>query len=294
MLAAAAMVAFAANSLLSRAALRGDEIDAASFTAVRLATGAAVVALIVLGRRGTFRGAGSWGSSAALAAYAVAFTFAYRELGAGTGALILFGTVQLTMIIGGLLAGDRPSAAQWLGWSIALAGLIVITAPGLDPPPARGALLMLVAGVAWGGYSLRGRGVARPLATTADNFVRTVPVALVLVGVALATGGHASPLGIALAAASGGVASGLGYSLWYAVVPALGAPRAAALQLSVPVLTAVSAMLLFGEVLRPTTAIGGAAIICGLALALRATPAETPGTRTGLDSPSSRARSGTS
>ncbi len=268
LLAAAAMVGFAANSLLSRAALRGNEIDAASFTAIRLATGAVVLALLVLGRRGSFRGAGSWRSAAALAGYAVAFTFAYRELGAGAGALILFGTVQLTMITGGLLGGDRPTAAQWIGWAVALAGLVVINAPGIDPPPVRGAALMIVAGIGWGIYSLRGRGVARPLATTADNFVRTVPIAIVLILVAQLTGARASARGIVLAAASGGLASGLGYSLWYAAVPVLGATRAAAIQLSVPVLTAAAAMLLFGEVLRPGLAIGGAAIVCGLALAL--------------------------
>jgi drug/metabolite transporter (DMT)-like permease len=262
------MIGFAANSLLSRAALRGNEIDAASFTAIRLATGAIVLAVIVLARRGSFRGAGSWVSAVALASYAVAFTFAYRELGAGAGALILFGAVQLTMITGGLLGGDRPSPVQWLGWSLALAGLVVINAPGIDPPPARGAALMVAAGIAWGVYSLRGRGVARPLATTTDNFVRTLPIALVLFVIAQRVGSHASARGIALAAASGGLASGLGYSLWYAAVPALGAQRAAAIQLSVPILTAAAAVMLFGEAVRPGLAIGGAAILCGLALAL--------------------------
>jgi len=265
LLAAAAMLAFAANSLLGRAALRTDQIDATSFTAIRLATGALVLGLLVVGRRERLRGAGSWASAIALAVYAVAFTFAYRELPAGTGALILFGAVQLTMIGGALLRGDRPTLLQWVGWTCALGGLVVITAPGLDPPPLDGTLLMLAAGAAWGVYSLRGRGIARPLATTADNFVRTLPIAAVLV---FAGTRHLTATGVVLAACSGGIASGLGYSLWYAAVPALGATRSAAVQLSVPVITALAALALFGEPLRPTLIAGGAAILLGLALAL--------------------------
>ncbi|MEO8548412.1 MAG: DMT family transporter [Kofleriaceae bacterium] len=258
------MLCFAANSLLSRAALRGGSIDAASFTAIRLATGALVLVLLAASRRERVRSAGSWASAAALATYAVAFTFAYRELTAGTGALLLFGAVQLTMIAGALIRGERPSPIQWVGWLIAIGGLGVITAPTLDPPPLTGALLMLAAGIAWGIYSLRGRGVARPLATTADNFLRTVPVALLRIAFAR----HLTVEGAVLAAASGGLASGVGYSVWYAAVPALGATRAAAVQLSVPVLTALAAMLLFSEALTPTLAGGGSAIVVGLALAL--------------------------
>ena len=278
LLAAAAMICFAANSLLSRAALRSGAIDAGSFVAIRLATGALVLAILVMARRepqvtrasgsGLVRG-GSWASAGALAAYALAFTVAYRELPAGTGAVILFGSVQLTMIGVGVARGERPTPLQWVGWLCAVAGLVVVNAPGMDSPPPRGAALMVLAGIAWGIYSLRGRGVQRPLATTADNFLRTLPLALVVITIVQVTGAHLTVLGIALAAASGGLASGLGYSLWYAAVPALGATRAATVQLSVPVITAVSAMVLFGEALRPTLAIGGSAIILGLALALR-------------------------
>jgi drug/metabolite transporter (DMT)-like permease len=281
LLAAAAMLGFAANSLLSRAALRGDAIDAGSFVAIRLASGALVLVLLVMARRESLftrpsgsgfakqLGGGSWPSAGALALYALAFTFAYRELPAGTGAVILFGTVQLTMIGVGIARGERPTPLQWIGWLCAVAGLVVVNAPGIDPPPPRGAALMFVAGIAWGIYSLRGRRVQRPLATTADNFLRTLPVALVLITISQVTGAHLTVRGIALAAASGGLASGLGYSLWYAAVPALGATRSAAVQLSVPVITAASAIVLFAEPLRPTLAIGGGAIILGLALALR-------------------------
>jgi drug/metabolite transporter (DMT)-like permease len=272
-LTALAMIGFAANSLLCRAALRGGgggEIDAASFTAIRLATGAVVLVALVTARKTSVRGEGTWISALALAAYAVAFSYAYLQIGAATGALLLFGSVQLTMIVGGLLRGERPTARQWLGWLVALGGLVVINAPRLDPPPPRGAALMMAAGVAWGIYSLRGRGITRPLVATAGNFARSVPIAALLVAVALATQAHASATGIALAAASGGIASGLGYSLWYAAVPSLGATRAAVVQLSVPVLTAVAAIFVLGEPLRTTVAIGGAAIVGGLALALRA------------------------
>jgi len=269
LLTAAAMIGFAGNSLLCRAALRGGSIDAASFTAIRLATGAGVLAAIVLARGARPRGEGTWRSAFALAGYAIAFSFAYLEIGAAVGALILFGSVQLTMIAGGLLRGEHPTPRQWLGWFVAVAGLVTINAPGLDPPPLLGAVLMMLAGIAWGVYSLRGRTITRPLVATADNFLRCVPIAAGLVAIALALHAHATPAGIALAAISGGVASGLGYSLWYAALPSLGAPRAAVVQLSVPVLTAAAAIALLGEPLRTTIAIGGTAIVGGLALALR-------------------------
>ncbi|HTL31951.1 MAG TPA: DMT family transporter [Kofleriaceae bacterium] len=268
------MIAFAGNSLFCRAALRSNSIDAASFTAIRLATGAAVLAMLVVARRSpppsssSLRGEGTWTSAAALAAYAVAFSFAYLRIGAAAGALILFGSVQLTMIAGGLLRGERPSPQQWLGWLVALAGLIVINAPRLDPPSPLGAALMVIAGIAWGIYSLRGRGIERPLIATAGNFVRSVPAAALLIAIAFATHGHATPKGIALAAASGGIASGIGYSLWYAAVPALGAHRAAVVQLSVPVITALAAVTLLGEAMTTTLLAGAAAIVGGLALAL--------------------------
>ncbi len=260
------MIGFAANSLLCRAALRGGAIDAPTFTAIRLASGALVLVLIVVARRSSMRGAGSWPSALALAVYAVAFSFAYLRIGAAVGALILFGCVQLTMIIGGLLRGEHPTPRQWIGWLVAVAGLVALNAPGLDPPPPLGSALMATAGIAWGIYSLRGRGIDRPLLATAGNFARCLPIAAVL----LLFHVHASTTGIMLAMASGAIASGLGYSLWYAAVPSLGAARAAFVQLSVPVITALAAVGLLGETLRPTLAIGGTAIVGGLAIALTA------------------------
>ncbi len=268
LLAATALLGFAANSLLCRLALRSGEIDAASFTAIRLASGAAVLALLYAARTRGLPRAGSWSSAAALAAYAVLFSFAYLDLPAGTGALLLFGSVQLTMIGGALLRGERPTVRQWLGWLVALAGLVVLTAPGVDPPPPLATALMLGAGIAWGVYTLRGAGVTDPLAATAGNFARALPIAIVVAVIALSRHAQLSARGIALAAVSGGIASGLGYSLWYAAVPALGATRAAAIQLAVPVLTAIAGIALLGESLRIALAIGGSAIVLGLALAL--------------------------
>src|SRR5262245_28706653 len=173
------MIAFAANSLLCRAALRGGAIDAASFTAIRLASGAAVLVAIVQARPGAepVRSAGNWRSAMALAAYAVTFSYAYLRLGASTGALILFGAAQLTMITGGIVRGEHPTPRQWIGFVLAAAGLVLINLPSLDPPPPVGAALMFVAGLTWGIYSLYGRGSTRPIAANAANFARSVPVA---------------------------------------------------------------------------------------------------------------------
>jgi drug/metabolite transporter (DMT)-like permease len=269
-LTSATMIAFAANSLLCRAALRGGAIDAASFTAIRLASGALVLVAITRARRSAepARGGGSWPSALALSAYAVAFSYAYLRIGASTGALLLFGSVQLTMITGGLVRGEHPTVRQWVGFLVAAGGMITINLPSLDPPPLDGAALMLASGVAWGIYSLRGRGAARPIATTAGNFARSVPIAAVLAVIAIATSAHLSDRGILLAIASGGIASGLGYCLWYAVLPSLGAARAAFVQLSVPVIAAAGAVALLDEPLRRHVAIGGAIILGGLALAL--------------------------
>lgn len=269
-LTAVAMVAFAANSLLCRLALDRGAIDAASFSSIRLLAGAVALAVILQLRRGEpARAVADWWAAAMLFTYVAMFSFAYLSLSAGTGALILFGAVQLTMFGVGLYSGERFRASAWFGLALAAGGLVYLVSPGLAAPPLAGAAMMAVAGIAWGVYSLRGRGVTRPLAATAGNFARCVPVAALLAVVALANGAHASAAGIALAAASGGIASGLGYSLWYAAVPALSATQAAVVQLSVPVITALAAVVLLAEPLRWPLAIGGAAIVGGLAIALR-------------------------
>jgi len=265
-----AMLAFAANSLLCRLALGPRLVDAATFTAMRLLSGAVVLALLVLGRSGASRPAGTWRAASALFAYAAAFSFAYLALPAGTGALILFGVVQATMIGWGLVGGERLRPVVWLGLGLAVSGLVALTLPGLSAPDPAGALCMAVAGVAWGVYSLLGRGTKDPLAATAGNFLRAVPMALALsFGAALlGHAPHAGVRGLLLAAASGALASGIGYSLWYAALRDLPASRAAIAQLSVPALAAAGGVLLLGEPLTPRLAMAGAAILAGVATAV--------------------------
>jgi drug/metabolite transporter (DMT)-like permease len=258
-------VAFAANSLLCRAALGPERIDASSFTALRLGSGALTLALLTA-RSPRARG-GSWASAVALFAYAIAFSFAYRLIPAGSGALILFASVQATMIGRELVRGDRPHRREWLGLAIALAGLLALTRPGLHAPDPLGAALMAAAGVAWGVYSLRGRGAPHPLGATADNFARSVPLALVPLILPLAPL-KLSAVGVLLAVASGAIASGLGYVAWYAALRGLSGSRAAIVQLAAPPLAAAGGVLLLGEALELRLLVGGAAILGGIALAL--------------------------
>jgi drug/metabolite transporter (DMT)-like permease len=269
----AALTGFAANSLLCRMALGARAIDPASFTAVRLLSGALVLALLVRVTPAA-RGAGRSGSlraALALFVYAIAFSFAYLRLTTGTGALILFAAVQLAMLGVSVLRGERPSARQWLGIALSLGGLVALTLPGLAAPEPLAAATMALAGVAWGGYSLLGRASTQPLATTADNFARGTPLALSAWGLALIAGAvHGSLQGVLLASASGALASGVGYSLWYAALPALSRTTAAVVQLSVPVLAALAGVLVLGESLSDRLVFSGVAILTGVALALRA------------------------
>ena len=264
----AAMVAFAANSLLCRAALGGGLADAASFTSMRLVGGALVLVPLTRLRGGSEVGGGSWTSAAALFAYALGFSLAYLSIPAGTGALLLFGAVQLTMLASALVAGERPAAREWLGLVLSLVGLVALTRPGLAQPNPVGAGLMLVAGMAWGVYSLRGRSAADPTAATAGNFARAVPLALLPAAVALALGEVSlSRVGLLWAVLSGAVTSGLGYVMWYAVVRELTATRAAIVQLAVPVLAAGGGVALLDEPVTPRLVVASAAILGGVALA---------------------------
>jgi drug/metabolite transporter (DMT)-like permease len=264
-----ALVAFAANSVLCRLALEGGSIDAASFSTLRLASGAATLVLVASLSRGfgPRRRGGSWLSGALLFLYAVPFSFAYLSLGAGTGALILFGGVQSTMILGAFLSGERPRLLEWLGLLVALGGLVYLVSPGLAAPSATGSALMLVAGAAWGLYSLRGRGEADPLSATTDNFVRSVPLAL-LVSLLLLSRIEVSSPGAWLALASGALTSGLGYVIWYAALRGLTATRAAAVQLTVPVLAALGGVLFLGESVSFRLVLAGMVILGGVGLAL--------------------------
>jgi drug/metabolite transporter (DMT)-like permease len=269
-LTAAAMVAFAANSLLCRAALGGGHADAASFTTLRLGGGALALGLLARARGGTAPGEGfAWGSAAALFAYAIGFSLAYLRIPAGVGALLLFAAVQLTMVGAGLRAGERPRALEWAGHALSIAGLVLLTWPGLARPDPAGAALMLGAGAAWGVYSLRGRGRADAVALNAAGFARALPLSLGASLVAVTVGtAHVSPAGVGLAVASGAVASGLGYAAWYAALRGLTATRAALVQLSVPPLAAAGGVLLLGERFSPRLLVAGLLILGGIALAV--------------------------
>lgn len=264
----AALFGFAANSLLCRLALRDGAIDALSFTGLRIVSGALVLSLLVLLQRR--RIGGSWISAVALATYALTFSFAYTLLSTGTGALILFGCVQLTMIVVGLFLNERPAPLAWIGLLISLGALIALVAPGISAPPILGALLMAVAGIAWGAYSLRGRGVGNALADTAGNFLRACP--LVLLMFVFKTDVHLSTNGVTCALLSGVVASGFGYALWYTALPSLTAFRAATVQLAVPVVAALGGILFLGEAFTPRLALTGSAILGGIILATLVRP----------------------
>ncbi len=267
-LTALALLAFAGNSLLCRAALQHTPIDAASFTTIRMVSGALTLWLLVQLTRREASGRGSWPSALALFAYAAAFSFAYVSLPAGTGALLLFGSVQTGMIGWGLVKGEQFSPVQWLGLALALAGLVGLLLPGLSAPPLGAALLMITAGLAWAVYSLRGRGAGDPLRVTAGNFLRTVPVAL---GMSLLFMGSAQvdTAGAFYAIASGALTSGIGYAIWYAALPHLKATSAATLQLSVPVIAAVGGILWLGEAPTLRLLLASLAILGGIALVIR-------------------------
>jgi len=265
-----AMLAFAGNSLICRFALASDAIDAASFTALRIAAGAALLAVVIRARDRQprdGRGAGGWKSALALFAYAALFSYAYLELDAATGALLLFGLVQASMITAALFAGDRPSAAEWIGWFAAAGGLGWLLLPGAGAPSAAGALAMGLAGVAWGIYSLLGRRERDATAATARNFgLAVIPAALL----AALTLRHASvsPTGASLAILSGAITSGLGYVAWYAALAGLSSVQAAMVQLSVPAIAAVGGVLLLAEPASARLLASGALILGGIALAI--------------------------
>ncbi|NIM01899.1 MAG: EamA family transporter [Acidobacteria bacterium] len=274
------MVAFAANSILCRLALGDATIDAASFTTIRLASGALMLLLVsAMTPRGAGRAGSDWLSAFLLFAYAVAFSFAYISLGAGTGALILFGAVQATMLIVALRTGERPHALEWIGLVLAVGGLVYLTLPGLSAPSPIGSALMAVAGVAWGFYSLRGRRAGNPKLATTANFVRSVPIAVIVSAIAVRQF-SVSPRGALLAVLSGAVASGLGYVLWYTALKGLTATRAAIVQLSVPVIAAIGGVMFLSEQITWRLLVSSALILGGVALSatVRSSSAPSPAT----------------
>jgi drug/metabolite transporter (DMT)-like permease len=271
------MVAFAANSLLCRMALGASAIDPASFTTVRLVSGALALWLILRATNpATSVAIGDWRAAAMLFVYAITFSFAYLALTAGTGALILFGAVQLTMFIAGLRAGEYFPPLAWSGLLLAVAGLVYLVSPGLAAPPLGSAVLMGAAGIAWGFYSLRGRGASNPLQTTAGNFLYAAPLAVVA-SLVFADNIHATAGGITLAIASGALASGVGYAIWYAALRGLTATGAATVQLSAPVIAAFGGVVLLSEAVTLRLLVASAAILGGIALViLRRRPRGAP------------------
>ncbi|MGH8145978.1 MAG: DMT family transporter [Rhodanobacteraceae bacterium] len=271
-----ALIAFAGNSLLCRAALAHTHIDAASFTTVRLLSGALVLFCLVRLRGGSRTGRGNWLSALALFAYAAGFSFSYLHLTAAVGALLLFGAVQITMIGFGIWSGERLRILQTTGLVLACAGLIGLLLPGLAAPPLIGALLMLGAGVAWGIYSLRGKRGGDPLKVTTGNFARAAPLAVVL-SVILWGRISPDPAGIGYALLSGALTSGVGYAIWYTALPFLKSTTAATVQLSVPILAAAGGVFFLGEPLTVRLLIASVAIIGGIALVILTGRRKNPG-----------------
>jgi len=263
------MLAFAANAVLCRLALARGSIDPTSFTLVRVGSGVATLWLMLafMGRAGVMQG--SWPAAFALFAYAAAFSFAYVTLSAGAGALLMFGAVQATMVTTGLVRGERLTMSQWFGFVVALVGLAALLTPGAETPPIGRAFLMLTAGVAWGVYSLLGRGAVDPLAGTAGNFLRALPMAVALAAVFDTKLDHS---GLIYAIMSGAVASGLGYSIWYAALPGLSPTQGASVQLSVPVITALAGTIALGEAITIRLSLSSIAILGGIALVIAVRP----------------------
>jgi drug/metabolite transporter (DMT)-like permease len=264
-----AMIPLSANSWLCRAALRDTGIDAASFTSIRILSGSLLLLLLATLLRKPSVGQGSWGSAAALFGYAALFSFAYLSLSAGTGALLLFGAVQVSMILIGLSRGERLDTVQIAGVLLAFGGLVVLLLPGWSAPPLGGALMMIVAGIAWGIYSVRGKGSTNPIGVTAGNFLLAVPMTLALsLTVLVLAGAELDTLGVGYAIASGAVTSGLGYALWYSVVPMLRATTAATVQLSVPVIVAIGGVILLSEPITLRLVLASIAVLGGIGLVI--------------------------
>jgi len=264
-----ALVAFAFNSILCRMALRGGEADTAGFTLIRLVSGAVTLVVIsyLVGRQKNNAGRGNWFSAFFLFAYAICFSFAYLGLTAGTGALILFGAVQLTMIASAIARGERPNTLEWFGLVAAVEGLVYLVLPGLSAPPLTNSLLMASAGAAWGFYTLRGRGSTAPLADTTGNFIRSIPMIAIAAAPFYKTI-NLSSTGFELAALSGAVASGVGYTVWYAALKFHTATRAAVLQLSVPVIAAGFGIALLAETATTRLAVAAALILGGILMVI--------------------------
>ncbi len=277
-----ALAAFAGNSILARMALAGGDIDPWNFTAIRLFSGAVCLGIILLLQQKKLvttnaainKERGSWRSSMSLLLYALCFSIAYVELDTGTGALILFSAVQLTMIGWGIFKKERLSIVQWFAFVAALAGFIYLMLPSAAVPSLFPAILMAISGIAWGVYSIRGKSCASPLKATTYNFAKSLIALPVLIIIGLSVAAQISLQGIILACLSGAVASGIGYSIWYLALPLLKSSQAAVVQLCVPVIAAIAGMVLLAEALTLQFVIASAIILGAVLVFLTAKPAE--------------------
>ena len=264
-----ALIAFAANSVLCRLALGGGAIDAGSFTVIRLISG--VIVLIVIAatqyKAGSINSYGRWPASSMLFLYAVTFSYAYISLGTGTGALILFGSVQITMILSSLIAGTKLQRTEWAGVVVAFGGFVYLVMPGVSAPSLTGFLLMSTAGIAWGLYTLMGRESSNPLMDTTLNFARTLPLVIILM-IFTFQNAELSLKGVALAALSGGVASGVGYTIWYSALRGLSSTQAAVVQLSVPIIAALGGVVIMSESISMRLFLSTALILGGIFLVI--------------------------
>ncbi len=276
-----ALTAFAANSILCRYALYGESgnggwIDPASFTAIRLFSGAITLVLLVfIFQRGLSKPARqNYLGAIFLLIYAVTFSFAYISLDTATGALILFGTVQLLMITFSLIKGQRLNKREWIGFSIACCGFLFLTLPHVSAPSWSGLLLMVISGFGWAFYTLNGKGSTQPLMDTALNFSLAIIPALlpVIVLIAIDTELQLSTNGILFAVASGALASGIGYAIWYAVLPSITTTQAATSQLLVPIIAGIGGILLLQEPLSSSLLISGLLILGGVYLVVNKKP----------------------
>jgi drug/metabolite transporter (DMT)-like permease len=272
-----ALIAFAANSVLCRLALGGEAIDASSFTAIRLLSGA-ITLFIILSIKGSIKesnkrgnkGAsskGSWTASFALFIYAIAFSYAYLSVDTGTGALILFGSVQITMIMLSLIAGTRLHLIEWSGVMLAFSGFIYLILPNITTPSMNGFILMTVSGISWGIYTLKGRGSKKPLMDTSYNFLRTIPLVAILVVFTLHDM-HYSVEGVMLALVSGAITSGVGYTIWYIALGGLSSTQAAVIQLSVPVIAAIGGVLFVSEEITMRLIVSATVVLTGILMVI--------------------------
>ncbi len=262
-----ALIAFAGNSLICRIALKEGAIEPAMFTSIRLLSGAIALILIVsiTKKSDTTNSKGSWFSAAMLFIYAATFSYAYVSLETGTGALFLFGTVQITMIAYSLLCGNKMSIIEWLGVMLALSGFIYLMLPGAKAPSLSGFILMTVCGIGWGIYSIRGKTTKHPLHDTAFNFLRTIPFLLLLLYFVLQENNFTSK-GVGLALFSGVITSGLGYIIWYSALKGLTTVQASIVQLFVPVLAGLGGLIFVNEVISFRLFVSALLILGGILL----------------------------